>query len=247
MSGTGQERMRDSILPLEFESVSYTIGDSALVRELSFRLESGLRTVILGPNGSGKSLTLRLAHGLLRPSSGKVRWHGAFPEQVRARQAMVFERPVLLRRSVLDNLKYALALSGRPRAMRSELAFEVLEKTGLDPLAHRSARVLSAGEQQRLAIARAWATEPEVLLLDEPTAALDPGAAGSVEELIGGSSDSGTRIVMTTHDLSQARRLADEILFFHEGRLLEQTPASEFFTRPASDEARAFLAGELPW
>ena len=219
-------RVAASILPLEFDSVGYTVGGRPLVRELSFRLEPGLRTLILGPNGSGKSLTLRLAHGLLRPSSGSVRWHGAAPERVRGDQAMVFERPVLLRRSVLANLEYALALKS---------------------LAQRSARVLSAGEQQRLAIARAWATEPEVLLLDEPTAVLDPGAARSIEKLIDAIAGSGTRIVMTTHDLAQARRLADEVLFLWEGRLLEHARADEFFDRPESDRARAFLRGEPMW
>ena len=236
-----------SILPLEFDSVGYTVGGRPLVRELSFRLEPGLRTLILGPNGSGKSLTLRLAHGLLRPSSGSVRWHGAAPERVRGDQAMVFERPVLLRRSVLANLEYALALKSVPRRARRDVAFEFLRKTGLESLAQRSARVLSAGEQQRLAIARAWATEPEVLLLDEPTAVLDPGAARSIEKLIDAIAGSGTRIVMTTHDLAQARRLADEVLFLWEGRLLEHARADEFFDRPESDRARAFLRGEPMW
>ena len=127
------------------------------------------------------------------------------------------------------------------------MAFEFLRKTGLESLAQRSARVLSAGEQQRLAIARAWATEPEVLLLDEPTAVLDPGAARSIEKLIDAIAGSGTRIVMTTHDLAQARRLADEVLFLWEGRLLEHARADEFFDRPESDRARAFLRGEPMW
>ncbi len=237
----------ESILPLEFDSVGYAVGGRALLRELSFRLEPGLRTLILGPNGAGKSLTLRLAHGLIRPSAGSVRWHGVAPERDRRRQVMVFERPVLLRRSVLANMEYALALQSVPRRTRRGVALEFLRKTGLEALAHRAARVLSAGEQQRLAIARAWATEPEVLLLDDPTAALDPGAARSVEELIGAVAGSGTRIVMTTHDLAQARRLADEVLFFDRGRLLEHARADVFFDRPGSDRARAFLRGEPMW
>ena len=242
-----QEPRPASILPLRFDHVSFSVGGRALIRDLSLRLEPGSRTLILGPNGSGKSLTLRLAHGLLAPTSGSVRWEGPAAGQARRRQAMVFEKPVMLRRSALKNLEYALAIHGIPRAERRDLSLAFLEKTGLAPLANRRARVLSAGEQQRLAIARAWAIQPEVLFLDEPTASLDPGAARAVEELIQAIGQSGTKIVMTTHDLSQARRMADEILFLYGGQLLEQVAAAEFFVEPATDEARAFLRGELLW
>lgn len=236
-----------AILPLELDGVGFEVAGKPLLRHLSLRLEAGSRTVILGPNGAGKSLTLRLAHGLLAPTEGRVRWGNANPDYARSRQTMVFERPVLLRRSVKANIGYALALHGVPRRERHGRTAEALEKTGLSSLASRRARVLSAGEQQRLALARAWATEPEVLFLDEPTAALDPAATRSVEALIETIALSGTKIVMTTHDLGQARRLADEILFIHRGALLEQTPASEFFERPQTEEAASFLRGELVW
>ncbi len=236
-----------SILPLRFSQVGYEAGGKLLLDDISFELESGPRTVILGPNGAGKSLGLRLAHGLIEPTSGAIEWSSADPIFLRSKQAMVFERPVLLRRSAAANIDYALSIHGTPRRERETRVEAALTKTGLSALAERPARVLSAGERQRLAIARAWATEPEVLFLDEPTAALDPAATRAIETLICSIADSGTKIVMTTHDLGQARRLADEILFFSAGRLLEHTPAADFFAEPATGAAKAFLRGELTW
>ena len=243
MSGARSE----SILPLALEGLGYSVAGRSLVRDLSARLEAGGPSIILGPNGSGKSLTLRLAHGLLEPTTGCARWCGPGGNDARGAQAMVFERPILLRRSAVANVEYALALSGLPRSQRAARAADALEKTGLTSLAQRAARVLSAGEQQRLALARAWATEPEVLFLDEPTAALDPAAARQVEMLIEAIVESGTKIIMTTHDLAQARRLASDVLFLHGGALLEHTPALRFFNQPDSAEAAAFLRGELLW
>ena len=234
-----------SILPLELRNLSYEVRGERLVDSLQLRLVGGSRSLILGPNGAGKSLTLRLAHGLLTPSSGSVVWLGAAAKDARRRQAMVFERAVLLRRSAAANVEFPLKVRRVPRRERAERVAEVLEKTGLTAIAGRAARVLSAGEQQRLTLARAWILNPEVLFLDEPTASLDPAATRSVERLIDAIAVAGTKIVMTTHDLGQARRLADEILFLHKGALLEQTPAGRFFEKPESVEARAFLAGEL--
>jgi tungstate transport system ATP-binding protein len=214
---------------------------------VSLTLGSSPRTIILGPNGAGKSLLLRLCHGLLRPTAGSVQWRGPGATADRRRQAMVFQRPVMLRRSARANIDYALKLKGIPGAMRRARIREVLEDTGLAGLAERAARNLSIGEQQRLALARAWATAPEVLFLDEPTASLDPAATRAIEDIICAIDLSGTKIVMTTHDLGQARRLADEILFLHRGRLLEQRPAAEFFAAPATAEAAAFIAGKLLW
>jgi tungstate transport system ATP-binding protein len=170
--------------------------------------------------------------------------NGAF---VRHRQAMVFQRPVMLRRSALGNVEYALKLRGWGRAARRARAVEMLARTGLSALAERPARSLSGGEQQRLALARAWAIEPEVLFLDEPTANLDPAAVKAVEEIIAAIHAAGTKIVMTTHDLAQARRLADEILFLHRRRIAERRPAAEFFAAPSTEAARAFVEGRLHW
>jgi tungstate transport system ATP-binding protein len=238
--------MNASILPLRVAGLDFAAGGETLLRGLDFELHAGPRTIILGPNGAGKSLTLRLCHGLLEPSAGSVTW-AASAALARRRQAMVFDRPLLLRRSVLRNVTYGLAVNGVGRAEREERARQALAGTGLMDLAHRSARVLSAGEQKRLALARAWALRPEVLFLDEPTANLDPAATRVVEEIADAIHRSGTKIVMTTHDLGEARRLADEILFLHRGRLLEHAPAEQFFEGPESPEARAFIKGDLLW
>ena len=242
------------ILPLELDAVEYVAGGRRLLAGVSARFDAGAPSLVLGPNGAGKSLMLRLAHGLLEPTTGRVRWLGpgagsgsTHERVVRERQAMVFERPVLLRRSAAANVEYALALRGVGRAERASRAADVLAKTGLTDLAERPARVCSAGEQQRLAVARAWALAPEVLFLDEPTAALDPASTRAVESLIQEIAEAGTKIVMTTHDLSQARRLAGDVLFLHAGALVERAPAEQFFDSPESADARSFLRGELLW
>jgi tungstate transport system ATP-binding protein len=160
---------------------------------------------------------------------------------------MVFQRPVMLRRSALANVEYALKLRGMHRKARHDRAREMLARTGLGALARMPARALSGGEQQRLALARAWAIEPEILFLDEPTANLDPAAVRMVEEIIGAIHAAGTKIVMTTHDLAQARRLADEIIFLHRGRVVERREADSFFSRPETEAARAFVEGRLHW
>jgi len=160
---------------------------------------------------------------------------------------MVFQRPVMLRRSALANILYALELAHVPAAERKAQALEALREVGLADIAHRPARVLSGGEQQRLALARAWALHPEVLFLDEPTANLDPGATREIENVIKAFDASGTKIVMSTHSLGQARRLGDEVIFLHQGRVAERSPIERFFPQPASPEAAAFVKGELPW
>lgn len=236
-----------SILPLRLEEVTLEIAGKRLIDRVSLDLTAGPRTIILGPNGAGKSLLMRLCHGLIAPSAGRIVWEGADARAARRRQAMVFQTPVMLRRSALANVVYALKLQGVPRPERSTRAMEALARTGLGALAHQPARSLSGGEQQRLALARAWATGPELLFLDEPTASLDPAATAAVEEIVLQMDRAGTKIVMTTHDLGQARRLADEILFMHRGRLLERLPAVRFFDRPSTEEATAFVEGRLRW
>ncbi|MDX1467694.1 MAG: ATP-binding cassette domain-containing protein [Halomonas sp.] len=231
-----------AIPPLSLEGVGFRHRGQPLLHPVDLRLSGCRRTLVMGPNGAGKSLLMRLAHGLLTPTEGRVRWEGRPP-----RQAMVFQRPVLLRRSALANLTYALAVAGTPRRRRKPLAREALSRFGLAALESRPARVLSGGEQQRLALARAWLVAPEVLFLDEPTSALDPAAIKAVEDAVNDFHRRGTRIVMTSHDLNQARRLADDIVLMVDGRLVEHGPAETFFTAPASAEARAFIRGELIW
>ena len=232
------------ILPLRLEDVAFSVKGRALIHGVTLELAAGPSSIILGANGAGKSVLMRLMHGLLAPSAGRVAWSG---DHARRGQAMVFQRPVMLRRSALANVMYALALAGVPRAEREAQAREALDSVGLLSFAQRPARVLSGGEQQRLALARAWALHPEVLFLDEPTASLDPGATREIESVIKAFDAAGTKIVMSTHNLGQARRLADEILFVHQGRLVERSPVDRFFAQPASPEAAAFIKGELPW
>ena len=160
---------------------------------------------------------------------------------------MVFQRPVMLRRSAAANIDHALALRGMTTADRARRTGEALARTGLMALAERPARVLSVGEQQRLALARAWALQPDVLFLDEPTASLDTSATRAVEAIIDAIHAAGTKIVMTTHDHGQARRFGDDVLFLHRGRLVERAPGAQFFDRPQTELAAAFLRGDLLW
>jgi tungstate transport system ATP-binding protein len=236
-----------SLLPLTLEDVVFEAGTRRILHGITLALDAGPRTMIVGPNGAGKSVLLRLCHGLLEPTGGRITWNSPEVPHAPRRQAMVFQRPVLLRRSALANVVYALRCSGVLAPWRRERALVALERVGLEALADRPARVLSGGEQQRLALARAWALDPEVLFLDEPTASLDPGATQEIERVIEAMHASGTKIVMVTHNLGQARRLGDEILFLHQGRLVERAPAERFFRDPHSREAAQFLEGELPW
>jgi tungstate transport system ATP-binding protein len=226
------------ILPLRLEEASFL----HVLKPLSLEIGAGLSTIILGANGAGKSVLMRLMHGLLRPTSGRVVWSGSHP---RHKQAMVFQRPVMLRRSALANVLYALQIAGTRDAEAA--ASEALEEVGLRQAAHRPARVLSGGEQQRLALARAWALHPEVLFLDEPTANLDPHSTREIETVIKAFDAAGTKIVMATHNLGQARRLGDEVIYLHEGRVIERAAVEKFFAQPATAEAAAFIKGELPW
>lgn len=239
-----------TILPLKLDKVWFTapqknaLPPMPLIKDMSFEVSHGKRTVIVGPNGAGKSLLLRLCHGLIAPSDGSINWAS---QQAGLRQAMVFQRPVMLRRTAAANIHYALSLHKIKKSQQAEIVDDVLTKTGLRRLANTPAHVLSFGEQQRLAIARAWAIAPEVLFLDEPTASLDPSATHQIEALVNTLHAQGTKIIMTTHDLGQAKRLGDEILFLHRGRLLEQNSSAAFFEHPQNEVAQAFIKGELLW
>lgn len=221
---------------LRAEALGYSVGGLPLLAGLSFTIAPGAPSFLIGPNGAGKSTLLRLLHGLLAPTTGSVVQAGM------GRQAMLFQKPVLLRRSVAQNIAHALSLAGISDPARIPAA---LEEVGLPHLADRPARLLSGGEQQRVALARALALHPDILFLDEPTASLDPAATRAVEAILARAAQRGVKIVMTTHDLHQARRLAGEILLLHRGRLVEQAPAATFFSSPASAEAQAFLRGDI--
>jgi tungstate transport system ATP-binding protein len=232
-----------SLLPGEARGLVLEVAGKRLIDGVSLRLAAGRITVVMGPNGAGKSLLLRLLHGTIAPSAGAVTW-GGFPpdDSVRKRQAMVFQRPVLLRRSVAANIDFVLRLRGRFARSRCR---ELLGHAGLADQAAQSARLLSGGEQQRLALARALVLEPEVLFLDEPTANLDPASVATIESIVRKAHRDGTKIIFVTHDVSQARRLADEVVFLHRGRVAEQTGAAQFFDDPVSQEGRDYLAGRI--
>lgn len=236
-------RAPTTILPLAVEGLGFAAGMTRILSEVTLTIAAGSPTVIIGPNGAGKSVLLRLLHGLLTPTEGRIRWGDA--AAATQRQAMVFQRPVLLRRSALANVLYPLRLAGVAAGERNRRAEDALALVGLSGLADRPARRLSGGEQQRLALARAAAIRPEVLFLDEPCASLDPGATRAVEEIVMRLAAAGTKIIMTTHDLGQARRLAGDVVFLHAGRLLEHEAADAFFAAPATTQAAAFLRGDL--
>lgn len=229
-------------LPIRFEGVGYTAGTTHVLDDIDLVLDAGGPTVLMGPNGAGKTTVLKLAMGLLLPASGRITFGGGDHAPIGSR-AIVFQKPVMLRRTAAANIAFALHAAGKPE--KAADVERLLDLAHIRSLADRPARRLSGGEQQRLALVRALARAPQILFLDEPTASLDPAATKLVEEIIGHVSASGVKIVMSTHDLGQARRLAREVVFLANGRIVEHALATRFFTEPATREARGFLAGDL--
>jgi tungstate transport system ATP-binding protein len=231
-------------LPIRFEAASVRAGHVTILEDISLSIAPGTPTLLVGPNGSGKSTLIRLGMGLIGPTAGRVSWGGRDTSDGQ-RRAMVFQRPVMLRRTTADNVAFALNSRGVARRERAECIGTLLERVGLAHLGRRPARRLSGGEQQRLALARALARDPEVLFLDEPTASLDPASTKAVEDIVRATAASGVKVVMATHDLGQARRLAGDIVFLVRGRIREHAAAERFFTSPATHEAAAFVRGDL--
>ena len=234
-----------SVLPLLLKDVSFRANGVDVLSKVSIDITKARRLVVLGPNGAGKSILLRLCHGLIEPTSGRVDW--ARPKEASRKQAMVFQKPVLLRRSVRENIDHALRIRRYERDAQDARSKEAMQRFGLLENANFPARLLSGGQQQRLAIARAWAVGPEVIFLDEPCSHLDPAATRNIESMIVDLQREGMTIVMSTHDLGQARRLAEDIAFLHKGELVESGPAAGFFSNPQTVAAQAFLSGELYW
>jgi tungstate transport system ATP-binding protein len=236
-----------AILPISGEGLTVERGGRRIVDAVDIEIGGARGTlVIMGPNGAGKSVLVRVLAGLIEPTAGRVAWAGTAPDRARApRIGFVFQRPVHLRRSALANVAYALSIAGVAKTERVARAHAALKRARIAHLAQAPARVLSGGEQQLLAMARTLATDPEILVLDEPTSALDPAATTAIEKLIAEVRADGVPVVLITHDIGQARRLADEVAFLHHGRLVERTPAASFFERPASAEAQAFVRGEI--
>jgi len=231
-------------LPITFDNVTVAAGTVTILDRITLSLISGPPTVLVGPNGSGKTSLLLAAMGLMTPLQGRITWGGR-DDVPPIRRAIVFQRPAMLRRTASGNIRYALRAAGTLRAEQKTQINELLGLVGLEHLTDRPARRLSGGEQQRLALARALARNPAVLFLDEPTASLDPAGTKAIEEVICAVSQRGIKVVMSTHDLGEARRLAGEIILLHRGRLIETGPASSFFNTPQTGEAKTFIAGEL--
>lgn len=237
---------KPKILPITIRNLRFAAADTNLIGIDELDISTEEPSVILGPNGAGKSLLLRLLHGLIEPTAGQINFAGnLLSSSIRRRQAMVFQRPVILRRTVAENVHYPLKARGVSRIQRETKVALLLEAANLAAKAHQPARSLSGGEQQLVSLIRALATDPDILFLDEPTSSLDPGMTQLIEKMIVNASQTGTKIIMVSHDLGQSRRLAHEVLFCHHGRIVEQSMAVEFFERPRSITARNFVAGEL--
>ena len=238
-----------NMFPLLIEDVHYTPkgAEQPLIQGINACIEQNGSLMILGPNGAGKSLFLRLAHQLIQPSSGNIKWGNLATGTRPNNQSMVFQHPIMLNRSVEGNLHYALKLKrGHTFKQRAQLIQRGLADFGLAQHRQRHANTLSLGEQQKLAILRAIITEPEVIFLDEPTASLDPSATHQIEDMLNSIAHK-TKLIMATHNLAQAKRLGDEVLFIDQGQIVEQTPAQTFFNKPTSSSANKFLSGELLW
>jgi tungstate transport system ATP-binding protein len=237
-------RATASDLPVVFDSVSLVAGGASILDSISLTIEAGDPTLVVGPNGAGKSSLLRLCMGLTEPSAGRITWGGRNDVKPTHR-AFVFQRPVMLRRTVAANVDYSLARAGVSREGRASRIGQLLERVGLGELAQRPARRLSGGELQRVALARALARDPDLLLLDEPTANLDPAATRSLEEIVRTAAHSGIKVVMASHDLGQVRRLGGRVLFLVRGSVREHVAAEKFLNMPSTPEAAAFLRGDL--
>jgi tungstate transport system ATP-binding protein len=233
-----------SDLPIMFTAAGIFAGKVAILDDISLSMAPGPPTVLIGPNGAGKTTLLRAAMGLIPVSRGRVTWAGreASPP---TRRAILLQRPAMLRRSTAGNVRYALDTAGVPRGEHEQRISDLLALVGLEGMQPRPARRLSGGEQQRLALARALARDPTVLFLDEPTASLDPYATKAIEDVVRTITARGVKVVMSTHDLGQAKRIGGEIVLLHRGRLVETGPAEEFFPNPRTPEAKKFIAGEL--
>ncbi len=226
---------------IALHDVSVRFGAVRALQGVSLRVERGDFLVLVGSNGSGKTTLLRVLHGLLA-HQGRRELDGQA-----LRQAMVFQRPFLMRLSALNNLRLALWLAGVPRAAWPERCAASLQRIGLQGLEQRPARALSGGQQQRLALARAWAVKPQLLFLDEPTASLDPTAKREIEALLAGFAADGATLVMSTHNLGQAKRLASRVVYLEDGRIHADLPNGDFFNGRLTGRAQQFLKGESSW
>ncbi len=230
-----------SILPLKIDRVWYKNAGEILLENITLRIEKGAPKILMGANGSGKTLLMRVAHGLLMPTQGKVSWAENKKNFGSVRQTMVFQKPIMLKRTVKENLLFALNTIEKNRTLKEQIVQNALGEINLSHKADAYAPTLSQGEQQKLAIIRACLLKPEVLFLDEPTSNIDPRYTREIESLITDISNQGTQIIMATHNIDQAKRLNGEILFMKKGRLIDKRNTNEFFANIKDSHISEFL------
>jgi len=231
------------ISPIKIKNISILLNDRLILRNINCQINDKSITAILGPNGAGKSLLLQTINGLIPISNGEITYNlRQLDDNIRKQQAMVFQSPTLLRRTVLGNMEFVNSINKNTNMLDVK---SILKKVGLEAFNNKPARLLSGGEKQRLSLARALLIQPKLLLLDEPTANLDPYSLKLIEDLISEENSKGTTIILTTHDMSQAKRLASDIIFINKGEILEQTQVKIFFKEPQTIEAKRYLTGEI--
>lgn len=236
--------MVSSILPLKIADACVEKRGKRIIGPINFEVSDKGFTIIMGPNGSGKTTLLRLLHGLESPRGGTLNWNKK-KETAQLHQSFVFQTPIMLRRTAIENISYPLLLRNIPKGDALKIAQEWIEKINLEKSAQLNAAFLSGGEKQKLAIARALAIKPQLIFLDEPTANLDGSATREIEELLKDTHKTGTRIIMTTHNVGQGKRLAEDVIFLYRGNIVETSAANHFFTKPQTKEAKAFLDGDI--
>ena len=237
------QKKSKSLTPIVVSNLSLLLGKTKILDKIKCKIHNESIVAVLGPNGAGKSLFLKTINGLTPVESGKIKFNSKeINYQIRKEIALVFQKPTLLRRTVLENMQFVLEKKNKLSNLE---IMNHLQKVGLDTYKHKPARLLSGGEQQRLSLARALLINPSLLLLDEPTANLDPYSLNLIEEIILDENKKGKTIILTTHDMGQAKRLAKEILFFDKGKLLEQTKAINFFAKPKTKEAQNYINGKI--
>ena len=232
-----------SLIPIVVSNLSLSLGKIKILDEINCKIKDKSIIAVLGPNGAGKSMFLKTINGLIGLEAGKINFNSRkINDHIRKEIALVFQKPTLLRRSVFENMEFVLEKKNKLSNLE---IMKILKRVGLDTFKDKPARLLSGGEQQRLSLARALLINPYLLLLDEPTANLDPYSLNLIEEIILDENKKGKTIILTTHDMGQAKRLAKEILFFNKGKLLEQTKAINFFTKPKTKEAQSYINGKI--
>jgi len=232
------------LFPLQAKQAIVRRKGKVLAGPIDLTLQGQGVTIVIGPNGAGKTTLLKMLHGIVRLNGGSLNW-ACSTDEAQKRQGFVFQSPVMMRRSVLENIAYPLRLIGVAKAEARQRAQDWAEQVGLGHALKQQATLLSGGERQKLALARALIRDPAVLFLDEPCASLDGRATREIEEILIRAAANGTRLIMSTHNMGQAQRLADEVIFVLHGTIQEFSPAEVFFAEPETKQGRAFLRGDI--